>query len=322
MQRRHFIRAAAAAAVPLSAAHAQDAPAAWPQRNLTVVVPYPPGGNADGVARVFATALAEVVHKPVVVENKPGASGTIGANLVARAPADAHTLLLTPSSQLYNTLLDAPPPYDPVRSFAPVIGLTTNPLVLGAPAGLGVHSVQELAARAKETRLNYGSFGHGNVTHVLLHVLDRQMGGHMMHVPYKGEMQMLNDMLSGVVHAGLFSPGLMREMEQAGKVKALATVGVRRSAFLPQVPTFPELGYSQLDWLFSSTVYTSSATPPALLARLEAAADQVARSKAVQDALAQRGSEFWGAGSAEVRAQIASTTRRWAQLVAELGKLR
>lgn len=319
--KRRTLLIALASSLPARWALAQGEPAAFPQRPIQLIVPYPPGGNADGVARLFGEAFGGVAGKPVIVDNKPGASGTIGAGAVVRAPADGHTLLLTPSSQLHNTLLEFKPPYDAARDFAPIIGLTVNPLILGVSTSLKVNTLQEFAQKVQGGGIAYGSFGIGNVTHVLLHVLNQQMNGKMLHVPYAGENPVMNAMLGGHVHAGLYSPGFIREMEQAGKVRPLATLGVKRSAFLPHVPTFAEQGFKQLDWPFSSVIYASAKTPAPLLARLEQLARQAVTPKAVQDAFQSRGSEFWGGSSAEMRAQIANTSQHWPQMVAGLGKL-
>lgn len=300
---------------------AQDPAAAFPQRGLEIVVPYPPGGNADGVARVFAAGLQKRLGKTVVVENKSGASGVIGASVVMRAPPDGHTMMLTPTSQLYNTAFGFQPPYDAVRDFTPIVGVTVNPLVLGVPASLGVRTLAEFAQAAKAGRFAYGSFGQGNVTHVLLHVFDEQLGAKMLHVPYKGESPLITAMIGGQVQAGLFSPSVAGEMERAGKLRALATLGVKRSTFLPDVPTFAELGYKDLDWPFASVIFVSSQTPAPLLARLEQIAQETIRTQAVRDALLGRSSEFWGGTGAEVRAQAMDTVRRWSQLTARLGKL-
>lgn len=295
--------------------------AGFPRRNIDLMVPYPPGGNADGVARVFASRLQEIVGKTVVVENKAGASGTIGASAVVRAPADGHTLMLTPTSQLYNTALGVQPPYDAVRDFTPIVGVTVNPLVLGVPASLGIGTIQEFARAAQGGKFAYGSFGVGNVTHVLLHVFNQQMGAAMVHVPYKGESPLMTALIGGQVQAGLFSPSVIGEMERVGRVRALATLGVKRSAFLPHVPTFAEQGYKDLDWPFASVVFARASTPAPLLARLERLALDTVNSRSVRDALLQRSSEYWGAGAAEVRAQAADTVRRWPKLIGRLGTL-
>lgn len=319
MNRRSAIITMLASCAPIAWARTQES--RYPNGIVKVIVPYAPGGNADGVARLYASAMQDTLHETFIVENKSGASGAIGARDVVRSPADGHTLLMTASSQLYNR---APGPdlgYDPIKDFTPVAGLTVNPLLLGVPTSLGVNSLEELVQRAKSEKLAYGSFGVGNVTHVLLHVFDQQIGANMTHVPYRGENPLMVDMLGGQVQVGLFSPSVLAEMERTGKMRALATQGVKRSEFLPNVPTFAEQGFKDLDWPFASVVFATSNTPTALLQQIEAKSLKAVESQAIRDAFRQRSSEYWGASAAEVRESMASTIEKWPGLVARLGKL-
>lgn len=319
MNRRSAIMTILASCTPVSWALGPESP--FPNGIVKLIVPYAPGGNADGVARLYASAMQESLDQTFIVENKSGASGAIGATHVVRAPADGHTLLLTASSQLYNRASGPELAYDPINDFTPVIGLTVNPLLLGVSTALGVNSVQELAQRAQSEKLAYGSFGVGNVTHVLLHVFDQQIGGHMMHVPYRGENPLMVDLLGGQVHVGLFSPSVMAEMERTGKMRALATQGVKRTTFLPDVPTFAEQGFKDLDWPFASVLFATSNTPPTLRKQLEAQSLKAVESPEIRHAFRQRASEFWGAGADEVRDSMAGTIEKWPGLLSRLGKL-
>lgn len=293
----------------------------YPSKTVRIVVPYPAGGTSDSIARLFAARLASSLKGTVIVENKSGASGTIGAETVVRADPDGHTLLLTVTTQLSNVAVNVRPNYDPITDFAPIAGLTLAPMALAVPPSLPVNSVKELEALARTQKLAYGSYGIGTSGHVMLATFNRKIDGQMVHVPYRGESPMVTDMLGGQIQLGLLTVGIARELQKAGKVKLLASVGSSRSEFLPKVPTFGELGYGGFDWTYGVALYTSSRVPPAIVERLERASLDILKTPDFQQQLRTIGAEPWGAPAAELKKRLVIDTVLWNRTLASFGKL-
>ncbi len=299
---------------------------AWAQtalsgKTIKIVVPYPAGGNADTIARVFSEQLAKKLGAVVIVDNKPGAAGTIGAESVARASPDGTTLLLTVTSQLTSAGIGVKPNYDAVKDFAPIVGIAVTPLVLAVPATMPVKTMKEFAALAKTNKMAFGSYGTGTSTHVLQTLLVTQMGGDMVHVPYKGEAPMIADMLGGQINMGLLPPGVAREMEKAGKMRALAVVGTQRSEFLPNVPTFEEQGFRELDWTYGVALYAPSKIAPELLQQLAKVGQDIVKDPEVQKKYRARSIQPWGAGADELKKRLVIDTVMWNKALAKHGKV-
>lgn len=320
MQSRYLRRIAAAAVFALSPVYAA-APEPFPAKTIRIVVPYPAGGTADSIARLFSARLADSLKGIVIVENKSGASGTIGAETVVKAEPDGHTLLLTVTTQLSNAAFNVKPNYDPITDFAPIAGLTLAPMALAVPHDMPANTVGELEALARTRKLAYGSYGTGSSGHVMLATFNRRIGGQMVHVPYRGESPMVTDLLGGQIQAALLTVGIARELQKSGKVKLLATVGPSRSEFLPRLPTFDELGYGEFDWTFGVALYTSSRVPAAVVARLERASLEIMALPDFQDRLRAIGAQPWGAPAAELKRRLVIDTILWNKTLARLGKL-
>jgi len=300
----------------------QAAESDFPAKPIRLVVPYPAGGNADGIARVFSRKFSELLGTPVLVDNKPGASGTIGADAVAKAPADGYTLLLTVTSQLTSAGINVKPAYDGVRDFTPVAGLCVTPLVFVVSASSPVKTVRELEALAKTERLSYGSYGTGTSTHIMQYLLARQFGARdMVHVPYKGESPMVVDMLGGQIQMGLVSVGVAREMEKSGKLRALAVVGPDRSDFLPRVPTFQELGYRHLDWTYGVAVYAPARLPAPLLERLEAIGHSVVSAPETQRAYRAQSNQPWSISPTDLKKRMVIDSVLWNKVLGQIGTI-
>ncbi|MYN12754.1 tripartite tricarboxylate transporter substrate binding protein [Pusillimonas sp. TS35] len=313
MQRRVFCVAAVVAAASITWTSA--ALAAYPDKPIRVVVPYPAGGAADTIARVFGERLAAIAGQPVIVENKGGASGMIGAEAVLRAEPDGYTLLLTPTTQLTNTGFNIKPSYDAVDDFAPVVGLTRAPMVLAAGKQSGITDLASLAEAGKKRPIAYGSYGAGTSTHIVLDVLSKQLGLDSTHVPYKGEAPMLNDMLGGQIDIGLYSVSVARAQAQAGKLNLLGLLGIARSQLLPQLATLQELGLRDMDWQYGVGVYTSSRVPAAQLTKLQAMSMQAVRSDEVGKRFQDLSHERWAGSPEEMQALLISDSKRWAALI-------
>jgi tripartite-type tricarboxylate transporter receptor subunit TctC len=287
--RRRALLAALGLAAPAGAARAQ--PGEWPARPVRFIVPYPPGGPTDILARVVAQRLAQDLPQPVIVENRGGASGTIGAEAVARAPADGTVFLVNASAQVIVPHLQRVP-FDALADFTPVTNIAAVPLMLVVTNTLPVHSVAELIAhaRANPGRLSYASSSAGGSTHLAGELFKRLAGVEMQHVPYRGAGQALPDVVAGnaqlMFDSMASSAGLVRE----GRLRALAvTTGARVAAF-PDLPTVAEAGplpgYAMASWY---GIWAPVRTPPAIVARLQQAVAAALRAPEVQERLATLG---------------------------------
>ncbi|MEJ8857926.1 tripartite tricarboxylate transporter substrate binding protein [Variovorax robiniae] len=239
-------------ALALSAAAAGAAAPAvaqgYPSKPITLVVAYPAGGDTDALARLFGEKLSSRLGQPVVVDNKPGASGVIGSSFVARAPADGYTLLLAPSTFSIAQLVLKPGSagYDVLNGFTPIIETGTLPLVLVASSGSGLKTFKDVATAAKSGPLSYASPGSGSPMHILGELVNKAAGIDLRHVPYRGVAPAVNDVLGGHVPLTYITLGPVAPYLPAGKMVPLAVADSKRSPLAPNVPTFEELGYKGL----------------------------------------------------------------------------
>ena len=322
LHRREFSALALLALAPLtSLVHAAEP--VYPSRTITVVVPYPAGGNGDNIARVFTKKLADLWGVPVVVDNKPGASGTIGATQVHRATPDGYTLLLTVTTQLTSSVPGLKPTYVATKDFVPLVGLTIAPLALVVPTRLGVKSMKELEALAQKRPLSYGSYGTATSTHVVQHLLTQQFKAKdAAHIPYKGEAPMVTDMLGGQIDMGLVGMGQAREMEKSGRLRALAVLGMQRSEFLPEVATLTEQGYKQMDWAYGTALYGSVNLPAAVQAKLRDAGKTIMADPETQALYRAQSNQPWiDAKTDELRKRMVTDTNNWNKVLADVGTL-
>jgi tripartite-type tricarboxylate transporter receptor subunit TctC len=259
---------AAGAGVARRAALASE----WPTQLVRLVVPFPPGGGSDVLARLLADRLAAAWGQSVIVENRAGAGGAIGAGYVAKAPPDGYTLLLTDASAITtNPALYAQLPYAP-PDFAPVINLAVFGLILVAPASSSFASVRDLLAldRTGSARINVASAGTGTTGHLALEKLKQMTGLNFTHVPYRGTGQAINDVVGGQVDVMLTGGGVAKPLLEAGRIKALGVTSARRLALVPDAPTFAEAGLAGYEWLASQALFAPSATPAGIVRRINA----------------------------------------------------
>ncbi|TSH89152.1 tripartite tricarboxylate transporter substrate binding protein [Verticiella sediminum] len=306
----------------LAAAMAAAAAGAYPERPVRLVVPYPPGGSADVLARVLAQTLAQREGINVVVENRPGGGTVIGARYVAAAPADGQTLLLgTVSSHAMMPALNADVGYDPVRDFTPVASLASIPFVLVARPALGVKDVQGLLALARETpgRISYASAGVGTSNHLAGELLDAQAGVRTMHVPYRGSAPALNGLLGDQVDV-MFDlvPTAMPHLK-TGALVALGSTGAERTSFLPEVPTLREQGLGDYDVTAWFGLFGPAGLAPDVVARWDGAVRAALLDPAVRTQLAGLGVAPDVRSSSEFADFVAQEWARWRGVVSHAG---
>ena len=264
MQKRQWIMSAAGAVVALLCGHSALAQGKFPERPITIVVPSAPGGSTDFTARLIAEPLSRALGQPVVVDNKAGASGNIGNQIVAKAKPDGYTLLLAYSGfQVGNPHLFKKTGWDPIKDFAPVSMLTRAPQVLATRANLPVNNVRELIAFAKANpdKLNYASSGNGSIQHIAAELFKQMTGTSITHVPYKGAGPAVQDLLGGQVDIFITTPASVVQHIKADKLKGLAVTSNTRLTSLPQVPTTREVDLKEftLDSWFA--LYAPAGTP-------------------------------------------------------------
>jgi tripartite-type tricarboxylate transporter receptor subunit TctC len=318
MKVAHCIAAMAFVWMPISASNAQD----WPTGPIRIVVPFPAGGSADVQSRLIAHELAEAVGQPVVVENKPGAGGNIGAAYAAHAQPDGHTLFMgTTGTHASNISLYANLPFDPVKDFAPLTLVTFNPQVVISGLKHEESNLNELIAGLKKTgpSTSYGSSGIGSATHLAGELFNRETGTTMVHVPYRGQGPALNDLLGGQLDVMFPLVADVLSFVESGKVRVFAIMSERRSKALPNVPTTAELGYPQLRLSSIWTgLYTNAGTPKPVIDRLNRELVRIISSPRFKDKFEALGYEVRSTSPGEFAAFAAAETKRWAEIIRAL----
>jgi len=305
------------AAVSLPFAHA----ASYPEKPIHIVVPFPAGAGTDAVARVVAQKLGESMPVPVIVDNRPGASGAIGAGEVARAEPDGYTLLFVASPFTTVAAVSVSAGYDPGRSFVPIAPIAVGPLAFVVGNDVPATTMREFVAlaRARPGKLNYGSAGTGSVNHLALELLKARAGIDIVHVPYKGIAPATIDLLSGQIQCLTASiPAALPYVAQ-NRVRVLAVTGPTRSALLPDVPTWSESGIPDADVINYWGIVAPAGTPRAIVFRLNAEVARVLEQPDVKDRLEREGSELVVGSPDRLRAIVDADLARWRKLVAETG---
>ncbi len=312
-----------ASAVPGFAQAQASAKAAFPSKTITLVVPFTANSGSDIIARIIGPRLAARWGQAVIVDNRPGASGNLGANMVAKASPDGHTLLMAIDSFTMAPAVYKNMPYDPAADFVPVAKLAETSYALAVNPGLPVKDVAALIAYVKKTpgSLNYASPGNGTPHHLTMEMLKSKFGLDIMHVPYKGISGALTELMGGQVQVMYGSVSSMRPFAQAGKVRLLAVTGTARNPLVPDVPTFREQGIDSMD---SGDAYyfvmAPAATPPELVARLHNDFVAVTNTEEVKTELAKLGLTVrTNATSAQLTAQVKSDLLRWHKVVKDAG---
>lgn len=299
-----------------SLAAAQTA-APWPTRPITLVVTYPPGGGADAMARLIAPRLGEALGQSVIVENKPGAGGQIGAASVAKAVPDGHTLMLDASSFAVNPSLYRKLPYDADKAFRAIGVIALFPNVLLVNAQFPAQNVAELmaAARAKPGAVSFASSGNGSAQHLAGALFEGAAKVEMVHIPYKGGGPALNDVIGGQVP--LFFGNLASTLPhiQSGKLRALAVTATKRSPILPEVPTLAEAGVSGAEVYEWNAVFAPAGTPETVVGKVSAALKTALDAPEVKARIAQLGGEIQKTDPDTAQRFVREQTTLWARVV-------
>jgi tripartite-type tricarboxylate transporter receptor subunit TctC len=300
-----------AAALPVFSP-AQD----YPSRSILFVVPFTPGTTADSLARLIQPHLSQRWGVPVVVENKPGAAGIIGIDAVAKANPDGYTYLF--ASTAFGTLAAINPklPYDPDKSFAPVVLLGTSPLSLLVSNNFPAKTVKELIVRAKERpgEINYASAGTGSVFHLAMELLQHEAGTKMIHVPYKGTTGVVNDLIAGHVPVTMMVFQTAAPLVQSGRVRMLAVMSAQRVQALPDVPTMVESGFPHMVVDAWTGVMVPARTPPAVIDRFNNEINKVLALPEMKAAAAKIDVTLVGGGPGTLDALVRKEIRQWTEV--------
>ena len=314
---RALLMVAAVAAILSAAAPTGAQP--YPNKLIRIVAPFPAGGPTDGAARLIADRLSAVLGQTIVVENRPGgAGGTVGVKSVASAEPDGYTLLFTPPGPL----VAAPTiyrnvGYDPARAFAPVAAIFSSPQILVANPAVPAKSMQELVAHAKANpgRVSYASPGFGTQPHLLGEMLKLMTGADIVHVPYKGSAPVLADLIGGQVQIFFDTASFLLPHVVSGKLKVLAVADEKRLPQLSDTPTTIEAGFGKLQATYWVGVLAPAGTPPAIVERLNAAINEVMKSKAMEETLAKLVATARPGSPQDFASFIAAESRRWSETI-------
>ena len=311
MNRNSFLRAAAAAVLAFAALPAL---AAYPDKPITLIVPYAPGGMGTSFGNLVSEALSPALGQRVIVDYKPGANGALGAGFVAKAPADGYTLLMAVNSTMtINPNLYAKLPFDPLKDFAPVSMVFTNANVLVVNANSPVKSVQDLVAYARKNagKVNYGSAGNGSTPHLSGEMFRLLTGAPVVHVPYRGSGPAIVDLLGGQLDFAFVDTSVLTHVK-AGKLRALAVTGKKRLGVAPELPTMEEAGVKgfYVDTWYS--LVAPAGTPPEVVKRLSSEAARMLADPAVRERMRTIGVDpAEEAGADHLQKVIHSDTERW-----------
>lgn len=304
------------------AAFAQPAAQTFPNKTIRIILGFPPGGATDILSRDFAAKLADELKQQVIIENKPGAGGTIGADIVAKAPADGYTLTIGTSSNhaiaksLYKKL-----PYDPVTDFVTITMLAASQNVVVVTADLPVKSIKELVAyaRANPGKMNFGSSGNGTISHLTGEMFNTLNGISITHIPYKGSAFVFPDLTSGQISVMFDSTISIGPLVRSGKARALAVTGPERSKLFPNLPTVAESGFKD----FSSTnwfgLFAPASTPKDVVAKIYAASVKVLANPDLIERFERQGAEILANKPEEALAMLKADIAKWAEVAKTSG---
>ncbi len=310
-RRISLVSLSALALTPFSAS-AQD----WPSKSLSFVVPFPAGGSNDISARVVAEGLRQRLGQSVVMENRPGANGALGVEAVLRAPKDNHTFLVASDSVSLLPLFRSMP-WDLTKSFTPVAVLSYQPIVVVTTANSGINSIKDLQTRAREkpNQIAYATSGQGSLQHLVGELFAQQLGIDLLHVPYKGGGQAVNDVIAGQVPVAVLGAAAVLPFIKSGKLKALAVSTSTRSPMLPDTPTLRESGAAEVDVPQWSALFATEGTPVGVLNRLRQSVDETLAEASVKQRFANAAMDIVPTAPAAFQQRIVQDRERWSKLI-------
>jgi tripartite-type tricarboxylate transporter receptor subunit TctC len=315
---RFAFQAVIAVVAALAVSSTQALAQAWPARPITMIAPYPAGGGVDAVARLIAEKLAERIGQPVVVDNRPGAAGVVGATAFARAPNDGYTIMMgsiVDYSIAPHTRKDLP--FDMTKDFIPVVEIGLGTVVLVTHAQLPATNLAEFIALAKSKpgSLSYASSGTGGLQHLNAEMFKQMAGVDMVHIPYRGTAQLLPDLLTGRVQLAIDSLPAHLEHIRAGTTRALAVGSATRSTALPNVPTFAEAGLTGYETATNYTVFAPAGTPADIVKRLNTELNDILKLKDVTDRFNTLGIVVAGGTTEFATQRMGVEMKKWADVI-------
>ena len=320
MRRRQFLTILGGAALmsPVTAGAVDT----FPNRPIRLIVPYPPGGGTDIVGRLLGEKLRASLGQPIVVDNRGGAGGVLGTEVVAKAAADGYTLLLVPTSHVINPSIYAKLPYDTVKGFAPITIVASASILMAVNPRVPATTVRGFVEAAKadpKSLANYGSAGVGTVFHLTGQLFNELTGLSLQHVPYRGGAPTVTALLAGEVPLAFETTLSLQPHVRAGTLRALGITSTRRSSTMPEIPTTAEAGFSQLVGENTYALFAPAGTSTPILALLH---DETVKALALpdlRDRLREQGAEVVGSSSAELVAYVATEVPKWAELARRAG---
>lgn len=307
----------ALACLCITAANAQT----YPNQPIKIIVPFTPGTGMDTIARVVAPKLAERLGQPVIVQNQAGASGNIGADFVAKAPADGHTVLMGANTMLMAAQIYKNVPFNPVADFAPVSMAAWGTLMLVAHPKTGLKTMADLvaAAKAKPGHINFGSPGVGTPHHMAMELFKAKTGLFMLHVPYRGSAGYTQDLLAGELNVGFLPVHIAQGLVSAGRLNALAVGSPKRHPVAPSVATFEELGIKGVEVDLWYAFFAPSKAPPAVVARLNTEIAAIVKSPEIADILKKAGMDAAASSALELKTLVGKDYTRWGEVIKRNG---
>ena len=310
-------RAFAAAAVIVAAfgAHAQE----WPTQPVKIIVPFPPGGTTDQIARHVQAPLTQILGQPVIVENRGGGSGSIGAAMVAKSPPDGYTWLLSFDTHGVNPSLIPNMPFDTLKDLAQVMLIGTSPMLLTAHPSTPYKSFKDVLEVAKKdpAKVSFGTIGSGSLGHLAMALVQEQVGATMTHIPYKGGGPLVQDAIAGHVPVAIGSAALLNPNVKAGKLRALAVTSPQRFAPMPEVATVSEQGVPGFDSEAWWGLHAPAGVPAPIVARMHKAFSEALKTPAVEEKLTAQGVVLRLTSPQEFQRFLENEVKRWARVVKE-----
>jgi tripartite-type tricarboxylate transporter receptor subunit TctC len=318
MSRRRILLAGVAALATPLLSRAQTTPDEWPSKPVTVIVPFPPGGGTDVIARAVTSQLQIRLKQPFLLDNKPGASGMIGSELGMKATPDGYTLTLgVTNTHAINSTFFRHLRYDPVKDFQAVALLATGPHIAVVNNDVPATNMREFIQYAKDRqgKLSYGSYGNGSTSHLITELLKSQSGIDILHVPYKGIPPALTDLIGGQIAFLITTTGAAMPLVKAGKMRVIAVIDTQRLPALPDVPTMNEQGFKMADYTFWYGLFAPAATPQPLVERIAREVQRALGTPEVKAAFDTFGVHAAAMTPQEFSAFVRAEKVRWGRLV-------